>query len=102
MLSRFIDYFLFLDYQNYLNGNGSEPLGCNTDHFSWCYDVPSTNIWLWFIMFGFGIGLGFPIINVTLSTILSHVIGPRNQARQISMYQMVQSVARLSGPIVIR
>lgn len=64
--------------------------------------MPPTNIWLYFLAFGTGIGLGFPLINISISTLLSQLLGPRNQARQQAFFQMNQSVSRLFGPLLIR
>ncbi|CAD5233975.1 unnamed protein product [Bursaphelenchus xylophilus] len=90
------------DYLSYLAGNrSSEPLGCNTDHFTWCYSISPTNIWLYFISFGVMIGYAFSTINISVSTLMSNIIGPRNQAREQSVFQMMQSIARLLGPIAI-
>jgi hypothetical protein len=48
------------------------------------------------------LGVFWPNVNVSLSTLLSKILGPRRQANQQSIYQMSASGARLVGPIVIR
>lgn len=40
-------------------------------------------------------------MNVSVSTLLSKILGPRRQANQQSLYQVSSSIARLIGPIVI-
>ncbi|KAI6205109.1 hypothetical protein M3Y94_00755300 [Aphelenchoides besseyi] len=82
------------EYSTYLLSNGTkpEPVGCPKDVFSWCESTAPVNMWIYLIM---------PNINVSLSTILSKILGPRRQANQQSAFQMSASLARLTGPLAI-
>lgn len=88
-----------LDYDEH---NLTNPVGCPTDKFSWCYKTGEINFWVFIIGIVFFLGICWPNVNVSLSTLLSKILGPRRQANQQSIYQMSASAARLVGPIVIR
>jgi MFS family permease len=47
------------------------------------------------------IGLFWPNVNVSVSTLLSKILGPRRQANQQSLFQMSGSLARLIGPVLM-
>ncbi|KAI6192102.1 hypothetical protein M3Y97_00300100 [Aphelenchoides bicaudatus] len=89
------------DYNSYLSGNATEPVGCNVDHLSWCDSVKPVNIWLYFFSYVFIMGASFCLVNITLNTVFSQVIGPRRQATHQGILQMIGSCGRLVGPLVI-
>uniref|UniRef100_A0A1I8BP39 MFS domain-containing protein n=1 Tax=Meloidogyne hapla TaxID=6305 RepID=A0A1I8BP39_MELHA len=78
-----------------------EPVGCNTDKFNWCQSTGQVNVWLYFISYVVFIGLAFPILNIAMNTLFSHIIGPRRQGTQQGFFQISGSVARMLGPILM-
>ncbi|KAI6208990.1 Major facilitator superfamily domain-containing protein 8 [Aphelenchoides besseyi] len=90
------------DYNLYLNQtDAEEPLGCPRDRFDWCTNFTPINVWVYFVSFVFTLGACWAQINVTLSTILSNILGPRKQQNQQSIFYAVGSSARVTGPIFI-
>ncbi|VDM46661.1 unnamed protein product [Toxocara canis] len=84
-----------------------EPVGCRPS-FKWCEYTPPVNVYLYVITYVLLIGLAFPAINITLNTIYSTVIGPRQQNSLQFIQGTMQgllvvsgSCARLLGPIFI-
>uniref|UniRef100_A0A914LCQ6 Major facilitator superfamily (MFS) profile domain-containing protein n=3 Tax=Meloidogyne TaxID=189290 RepID=A0A914LCQ6_MELIC len=76
-----------------------EPVGCNTDKFDWCYNIGQVNVWIYFISYVVFIGFAFPILNIAMNTLFSHIIGPRRQGTQQGFFQISGSIARMIGPI---
>ncbi|CAD5224289.1 unnamed protein product [Bursaphelenchus xylophilus] len=80
---------------------GKEPLGCNVDHLPWCEYTPQVNIYLYYILFALIMTGGFCVINITMNTIFSSIIGPRRQGTHQGFLQMMGSVGRLTGPLLV-
>jgi hypothetical protein len=59
-------------------------------------------MWVFFIMFVLTVGGFWSEINISLGTILSQVLGPRQQANQQSLFYSSGAMARLVGPVFIR
>ncbi|CAD5230795.1 unnamed protein product [Bursaphelenchus okinawaensis] len=78
-----------------------EPVGCNVDHLPWCEWTPQVNFYLYYATFAFLMTACFCLTNITMNTIFSSIIGPRRQGTQQGILQMVGSVGRLSGPLLI-
>ncbi|KAI6192230.1 hypothetical protein M3Y97_00314600 [Aphelenchoides bicaudatus] len=90
------------EYNLYLNGTvKTEPVGCPIDRFEWCQTLSPVNIWVFFFMFILTVGGFWSEINISLSTILSQILGPRQQTNQQSLYYSAGAMARLSGPVII-
>ncbi|CAD5233632.1 unnamed protein product [Bursaphelenchus xylophilus] len=83
------------------NFNGSEPIGCNTDTYSWCESVKPVNPWVYITALSVVIGLSFGILNTTLSTLFSDVLGPKKQGTQMGFFHMTRNNARMLGPLAI-
>ncbi|KAI6204487.1 hypothetical protein M3Y94_00679800 [Aphelenchoides besseyi] len=88
--------------QTYSEKDAEEPRGCPKDRFDWCINFTPINVWVYFVSFAITLGACWAQINVTLSTILSNVLGQRKQQNQQSIFYAVGSSARLTGPIFIR
>uniref|UniRef100_A0AC35TQF1 MFS domain-containing protein n=1 Tax=Rhabditophanes sp. KR3021 TaxID=114890 RepID=A0AC35TQF1_9BILA len=74
--------------------------GCDELKFSWCKDLNQTNAWIYFIAFSVIIGLSFPIINISLNTLFSKIIGPRPQGILQGLMTSVSSIAQIIGPVL--
>lgn len=75
-----------LEYEAYRNNSSlPEPLGCPKDVFDWCESTGTINFWIYVVMMVLLLGIFWPFVNISLSTILSRVLGPRRQANQQSM-----------------
>ncbi|KAI6191931.1 Major facilitator superfamily domain-containing, protein [Aphelenchoides bicaudatus] len=93
----------FLQFEAYKlsNNTGIEPVGCPVDSFAWCNTTGQVNFWVFMVMMCLVLGVFWPNVNVSLSTLLSKILGPRRQANQQSLFQMSASFARLTGPLLI-
>uniref|UniRef100_A0A914CWT7 Major facilitator superfamily (MFS) profile domain-containing protein n=1 Tax=Acrobeloides nanus TaxID=290746 RepID=A0A914CWT7_9BILA len=76
-------------------------VGCNMDKFSWCESLRPVNVYVYYVAYIVVIGLAFPTLNITLTTLFSKILGPRRQGTQQGVLQMSGSVARMVGPILI-
>lgn len=76
-------------------------VGCNVDKFSWCEDLAPVNVYLYYVMYILVIGLAFPTMNITTTTLFSKVLGPRRQGTQQGIFQVSGGLARMIGPISI-
>uniref|UniRef100_A0A7E4VD60 MFS domain-containing protein n=1 Tax=Panagrellus redivivus TaxID=6233 RepID=A0A7E4VD60_PANRE len=84
-----------------LLANGTELVGCNTDHLSWCYNTTAVNPWIFYAGYIVIIALSFSNINIALNTLFSKIIGPRQQAAQQGFLQLAGGSARFLGPVLI-
>ncbi|CAD5230223.1 unnamed protein product [Bursaphelenchus okinawaensis] len=89
------------DVQSFRMGNGTEPVGCNIDQYSWCTRVKPVNPWVYMTALSVVIGLSFGILNTTLSTLFSDVLGPKKQGTQMGFFHMTRNNARMLGPLAI-
>lgn len=48
------------------------------------------------------IGFSFPVLNISIPTLFSYILGPRRQGTQQGIVQMSGGIARMLGPILIR
>ncbi|KAI6191947.1 hypothetical protein M3Y97_00283000 [Aphelenchoides bicaudatus] len=78
-----------------------EQLGCDADRFSWCYSLKQVNVVLFYLSYVFIIGFAFAMVNITLNTLFSKILGPRRQGTQQGLLQVSGGIARLVGPIVM-
>jgi MFS transporter, ceroid-lipofuscinosis neuronal protein 7 len=60
------------------------------------------NVWVYYSAYVLFIGLAFPVLNIAMNTLFSHILGPRRQGTQQGVFQMAGSIARLLGPLAIR
>uniref|UniRef100_A0AC34GJH5 Uncharacterized protein n=1 Tax=Panagrolaimus sp. ES5 TaxID=591445 RepID=A0AC34GJH5_9BILA len=73
-------------------------VGCNTDKFSWCEKLAPVNVYLYYAAYIIVIGFAFPIMNITVTTLFSKILGPRRQGTQQGIFQVSGGVARMIGP----
>ncbi|KAH7716128.1 Protein Y53G8AR.7 a [Aphelenchoides avenae] len=81
----YTEFDLFL----YIFNSTEEPVGCNIDKHAWCADLAPVNVWLYYGFYIVCVGLGFPILNITLTTLFSKILGPRRQGTQQGILQIV-------------
>ncbi|KRZ95456.1 Major facilitator superfamily domain-containing protein 8 [Trichinella sp. T8] len=80
------------------NNSTASPVGCESQ-FVWCQWTKVVPLYA-FVIGVLGIFLGFPPVNVALSTLYANVIGPRQQATLQSVLTSSGSLARLISPVV--
>ncbi|KAL3082806.1 hypothetical protein niasHS_010608 [Heterodera schachtii] len=77
------------------------PVGCNATKFSWCQNLSQVNVWLFYSSYVVCIGLAFPVLNIAMNTLFSHILGPRRQGTQQGFFQISGTFARLIGPVLM-
>jgi hypothetical protein len=70
--------------------------------FSWCQTLAPVNVWLYYGAYVVLIGLAFAMLSVALNTLFSSILGPGQQGIEQSLLQVIGSVARLLGPVLMR
>ncbi|CAD6188249.1 unnamed protein product [Caenorhabditis auriculariae] len=81
--------------------NMSEELGCNPDKYRWCDYTRNVNFWLYAFMYGVVLGACFPIVNISMNTIFSKILGARRQGTMQGIMLMAGSFARTIGPLLV-
>ncbi|CAD5230221.1 unnamed protein product [Bursaphelenchus okinawaensis] len=89
------------DMERHLNMSAPEPVGCNMDRLSWCTYTKPVNVWVYNVSFVLIVGVSYCVINITLETLFSKVLGPRRQAAHQGFLEMTEGAARFSGPVLI-
>lgn len=89
----------------YLGSNATrtstgEEIGCPTN-FAWCATTPPVNVYLYNIVYVLLIGAAFPAINISMNTIYSTLIGPRNQVNHLKLYHVTDCFSQLYDPLLI-
>uniref|UniRef100_A0A183C9K1 MFS domain-containing protein n=1 Tax=Globodera pallida TaxID=36090 RepID=A0A183C9K1_GLOPA len=69
--------------------------------FSWPFLPDNVNVYVYYSLMIFAVGIAFPCINASMSTIFSKAVGPRLQAKQQSMLMLCGGLGRLLGPLMI-
>uniref|UniRef100_A0AC35G7R1 Major facilitator superfamily (MFS) profile domain-containing protein n=1 Tax=Panagrolaimus sp. PS1159 TaxID=55785 RepID=A0AC35G7R1_9BILA len=75
--------------------------GCNVNKFSWCESLSPVNVYLYYSVYVLIIGVAFPTLNITTTTLFSKILGPRRQGTQQGILQASGSIARIIGPLGI-
>uniref|UniRef100_A0A914HTK3 Major facilitator superfamily (MFS) profile domain-containing protein n=1 Tax=Globodera rostochiensis TaxID=31243 RepID=A0A914HTK3_GLORO len=81
--------------------NGTAVLGCDRNQHPWCEGLKQVNVYVYYSLMIFAVGIAFPCINASMSTIFSKAVGPRLQAKQQSMLMLCGGLGRLLGPLMI-
>jgi hypothetical protein len=76
-------------------------VGCSPQLNDWCFGLRQVDPIVYYVMMITMIGLAFPLINVSMQTLFSRIIGPRLQAKQQGMLQMCGGMGRMLGPLLI-
>ncbi|CAD5233877.1 unnamed protein product [Bursaphelenchus xylophilus] len=80
--------------------NSTQP-GCDVAKYNWCDSVAPVNPWVFYLAYIIFIGICFPSVSITLNTLFSKIIGPRNMNTEQGFLYMTGGIARLIGPLVI-
>uniref|UniRef100_A0A0K0EZP4 MFS domain-containing protein n=1 Tax=Strongyloides venezuelensis TaxID=75913 RepID=A0A0K0EZP4_STRVS len=81
--------------------NETEPVGCDVDKFPWCnYMTMPVSPLYFFILYGSVIGISFPLINVSMNTLFSQILGPRRQGTQTGLVGFFGGLGQLVGPVI--
>ncbi|KAK5979913.1 Membrane transporter [Trichostrongylus colubriformis] len=91
--------------QEVVSVNGSivpnpDPVGCRPS-FEWCATTPPINPVLFVVTYIVIVGTSFSLINVSMNTVFSTLIGPRSQGTMQGVLLLSGSVARMCGPIFV-
>ncbi|GMR62617.1 hypothetical protein PMAYCL1PPCAC_32812, partial [Pristionchus mayeri] len=89
-----------IKYQEETWINGTEPVGCRRS-FEWCETTPPINVYVYMISYSVLVSIAFALISVSMNTVYSVVIGPRNQGTMQGILIFIGSCARLTGPILV-
>ncbi|CAD5213064.1 unnamed protein product [Bursaphelenchus okinawaensis] len=74
-------------------------IGCNYGRFDWCVRMNAVNVYLYYGSYAIVIGLAFPLLNITMNTLFSRILGPRRQGTEQGILQGAGGLARLVGPL---
>lgn len=85
---------------NTTTGHPKELVGCDAAMI-WCNYTPRLPLPVYLAAYPL-LSIGFPMCNVSISTLFAKVLGPRRQGFMQSMMIMSGSLARTLGPIIIR
>uniref|UniRef100_A0A1I7TW91 MFS domain-containing protein n=1 Tax=Caenorhabditis tropicalis TaxID=1561998 RepID=A0A1I7TW91_9PELO len=80
--------------------NGSHA-DCDLSKYSWCADQPKVNEYIYIGGYIMVFGIAYTIINITVTTIYSKVVGPRPQGTYQGIYQTAGSFGRMLAPILM-
>uniref|UniRef100_A0A914RBJ4 Major facilitator superfamily (MFS) profile domain-containing protein n=1 Tax=Panagrolaimus davidi TaxID=227884 RepID=A0A914RBJ4_9BILA len=75
--------------------------GCNAEKFSWCHNLAPINVYLYYTAYVIVIGFAYSLVNVTLTTLYSKILGPRRQGVTQGIFQISGGCARLTGPLAL-
>lgn len=74
-------------------------VGCHLTRFPWCAGLHQVNVWVFFVSYALIIGLAFPLMQITLNTLFSKVLGPRRQGTEQGLLQVSSGLGRMAGPL---
>ncbi|GMS91172.1 hypothetical protein PENTCL1PPCAC_13347, partial [Pristionchus entomophagus] len=89
-----------IKYQEETWFNGTEPVGCRRS-FDWCATTPPINKYVYIVSYSLMVGTSFALLAISMSTVYSMVIGPRNQGTMQGILIFTGSCARMTGPILV-
>ncbi|CAD5227901.1 unnamed protein product [Bursaphelenchus xylophilus] len=90
-------YAFYNNHVKYTNETGHPEIGCNVARYQWCFDLTAVNPWLYYLTYVVFIGVSFPVLTVSLSTLFSKILGPRRQGTQQGWLQVWSSLGRMFG-----
>ncbi|KAI6187100.1 hypothetical protein M3Y98_00205800 [Aphelenchoides besseyi] len=98
-LPHYVDKFT----DNVLSKNTSSTMavGCNATKFDWCNDLTSVNVFVYFASYILCIGIAFPLLTITLTSLFSKILGPRRQGTEQGLFQCSSALARIVGPLIV-
>uniref|UniRef100_A0AC35TMZ7 MFS domain-containing protein n=1 Tax=Rhabditophanes sp. KR3021 TaxID=114890 RepID=A0AC35TMZ7_9BILA len=69
--------------------------------YEWCADLKPVNKWVYYSSYSFIFGIGLPLLNNSLQSLYSLVLGSGRQGTLQGINQAVGSMSRIFAPIVI-
>uniref|UniRef100_A0A1I7WUP3 MFS domain-containing protein n=1 Tax=Heterorhabditis bacteriophora TaxID=37862 RepID=A0A1I7WUP3_HETBA len=96
-------FFIFIIIYIYsdVTGHGLEEVGCNPKKFRWCHYTHEVNFWLYAILYCTVLAACFPLVNVSMNTLFSKILGSRRQGTMQGIMLMSGSLARTLGPLLV-
>lgn len=89
----------FLSSKVEISVNGSD-WGCFADRFSWCDNLTAVSPWVYYSSSVLVLGLARSIVDISMTTLFSEIIGPRRQGTLQGVYQMAGSSGNILGPLL--
>ncbi|KAE9414851.1 hypothetical protein Angca_008634, partial [Angiostrongylus cantonensis] len=90
----------FLPNKVEISVNGSD-WGCCTERFDWCDDLTMVSPWVYYTFYVLFFGTGMSVMNISVTTLYSEIVGPRRQGTLQGVFQMAGSLGRLIAPLLI-
>lgn len=81
--------------------NGTVGVGCNPDEYQWCNSTHYVSFWLYAVLYCTLLAACFPIVNVSMNTLFSKILGARRQGTMQGIMLMSGSLARTLGPLLV-
>ncbi|ETN75022.1 transporter, major facilitator family protein [Necator americanus] len=85
--------------------SGDENVGCDPSKYSWCNSVYEAhlqvNFWLYAVLYCTLLAACFPVVNVSMNTLFSKILGARRQGTMQGIMLMSGSLARTLGPLLV-
>ncbi|CAD5221768.1 unnamed protein product [Bursaphelenchus okinawaensis] len=90
-------YAIYNNHVKYNNETDHPEIGCNVSRYKWCFELTAISPWLYYISYIVLIGVSFPVMTISLSTLFSKVLGPRRQGTHQGWLQVFSSFGRMFG-----
>ncbi|CAL2050583.1 unnamed protein product [Caenorhabditis brenneri] len=81
-----------------VNGSNAD---CDLEKYSWCADQRKVPEIVYIAGYILVFGIGYTIMNITVPTIFSKVVGPRPQGTYQGIYQTAGSIGRMIAPLLM-
>ncbi|UMM42486.1 hypothetical protein L5515_018301 [Caenorhabditis briggsae] len=92
-------YSFYSEYVK-IQANGSNA-DCDLNKYSWCADQPTVPKYVYIIGYVLVFGVAYTIMNITVTTLYSKVVGPRPQGTYQGVYQTAGSFGRMLAPLLM-
>ncbi|KAK6052229.1 hypothetical protein COOONC_10266, partial [Cooperia oncophora] len=79
----------------------NESVGCDPSEYKWCNSTHDVNFWLYAVLYCTLLSACFPIVNVSMNTLFSKILGARRQGTMQGIMLMSGSLARTLGPLLV-
>ncbi|CAI4229170.1 unnamed protein product [Auanema sp. JU1783] len=90
------------EYRNVtLKNNHTETVGCDRTKYPWCATTHDVNFWVYAVFYGVVLAACFPIVNISMNTLFSKILGSRRQGTMQGVMLMAGSLARTLGPLLV-
>uniref|UniRef100_A0A7I4YF93 MFS domain-containing protein n=1 Tax=Haemonchus contortus TaxID=6289 RepID=A0A7I4YF93_HAECO len=79
----------------------NEGVGCDPSEYKWCTSTHDVSFWLYAVLYCTLLAACFPIVNVSMNTLFSKILGARRQGTMQGIMLMSGSLARTLGPLLV-